>query len=582
MADKKVIKVALVFNATKETAPGKLKYLETFVPKTSCDQEIRQFFGTDLAMIAEELKLFNPDLIIHYGLGNGLLWQNTSMFPRPVLLNNNTLAELMDSVLYDEFFPVIKQAISKIDSVFSRPQNLNIAKTKEDLEYLRARCFKEEFGFDTETNFLNPFVELPVPQILCFSLAWLSDEEEGWCIPCNEALIESGLCEYTKEDSLKLANDIFFVSTVRKYCHNGGYDLIALYELLGKWVVNFAGDTMLLLNQYHNAIKSVALKNNTDLVNLPAYKDPIKEWLDSANLKAKRGQKLGWDAVPLDIIGPYAAMDAIAVVRLVNFLLTNLERDQIKFYRALPHKIMTLGNILAVDGYEISRDRYTLSKISLEHEIRNAYDDVVKNINQHITTQFNINSNDQVGEILFNKLKLPVLQKTKTGSPSVDVGSLDNLILFHPVIFKLVKYKKLNKLYTSYVTGYQGSLGRGSRHRTTGSRWVFNSGMKQINRTARLSASNMQTNEKKGRGGNILVLPAAGSYVKHYFEPKEVVKLENELYDMILEASPEAKEAVERTVGYDVEDYVKPAPPVKVPKPPKPPKPIKIKVPKKK
>lgn len=579
MADKKVIKVAIIFNCLKENAPEKIKYLETFIPKTSCPQEIKQYFGLDLTdlVVDQGLCLFDPHIIVHYGLGNGLLWESESLFVNAVtLFNNNTFAELLESVLYDEFFPTIKDAILKIDAIFSRPEKLFIAKTKEDLAYLRKRCFEEPFGFDTENNFLNPFIESPAPQMLCYSLAWLSDEHEGWCIPCNDNLIASGNCEFTKEESLKLAHDIFFESTQQKYCQNGGYDLIAIYELFGKHVIKFSADTMLLLNQYHNAVKSCALKNNTELVNLPSYKDPVKDWIEEANQKVKRGIKLGWDAVPLDIIGPYAAMDAIAVVRLMNFLFVNLEKSQWEFYKALPHKIMMLGNELSEEGYEISRDRYVLSKISLEKEVKAAYDEVINSVKNYTNADFNVNSPDQLGELLFVKLKLPILGKTKTKEPSTDIKVLDNLILFHPSIFKIIKFKKLNKLYTSYVMGYQGSLGRGSRHKTTGSRWVFNSSMKQINRTARLSASNMVTQEKKGKGGNILVLPAAGSYVKHYFQPKEVVKLENELYEMILQADSAANDTIKAAMAYDIKTYIKPAP---LPKPPKPPKQIKIKVP---
>lgn len=573
MAEKKVIRVAIVFNCLEKNAPEKIKYLETFIPNTSSPQEIKQYFGLDLASIVAEqgLSLYDPHIIVHYGLGNGLLWESDSLFCNATtLFNDNTFAELLDSVLYNEFFPVIKNAILKIDAVFSRPEKLFIAKTREDLKYIRNKCFSEAFGFDTENNFLNPFIESPVPHMICFSIAWLTDEHEGWCIPSNDMLIASGNCEFTKEEALQLANDIFFESPQQKFCQNGGYDLIALYELFGKQIKRFSADTMLLLNQFHNAVKSCALKNNTELVNLPSYKDPVKDWIEEANQKIKRGVKLGWDAVPLDIIGPYAAMDAIAVVRLMNFLFIHLEKSQWEFYKDLPHKIMMLGNELAIDGYEISRDRYILSKISLEKEIKIAYDEVINSVKAHIGTDFNVNSSDQLGDLLFNKLKLPILSKTKTKEPSTDIKVLDNLILFHPCIFKIVKFKKLNKLYTSYVMGYQGSLGRGSRHKTTGSRWVFNSSLKQINRTARLSASNMQTSEKKGKGGNILVLPAAGSYVKHYFEPKEVVKLENELYEMILQANSDAQETIKATMSYDVKTYIKPIPA---------PKPIKIKIP---
>ena len=67
--------------------------------------------------------------------------------------------------------------------------------------------------------------------MLCYSIAWLSDEEEGWCIPTNQNLITSGKCKFTVEESKKYAEKIFFESEQQMYIHNGAYDLLVLYEL---------------------------------------------------------------------------------------------------------------------------------------------------------------------------------------------------------------------------------------------------------------------------------------------------------------------------------------------------------------
>ena len=66
--------------------------------------------------------------------------------------------------------------------------------------------------------------------------------------------------------------------------------------------------------------------------------------------------------------------------------------------------------------------------------------------------EFNINSTKQLGEILFEKLKLPVIKKTKSGY-ATDVETLEKLKAEHPIIDKILEYRKLMKLNSTYVEG---------------------------------------------------------------------------------------------------------------------------------
>ena len=66
--------------------------------------------------------------------------------------------------------------------------------------------------------------------------------------------------------------------------------------------------------------------------------------------------------------------------------------------------------------------------------------------------EFNINSTKQLGEILFEKLKLPVYKKTKSGY-STDVDVLEKLKSEHPIIEKILSYRQIAKLNSTYVEG---------------------------------------------------------------------------------------------------------------------------------
>lgn len=539
---KKSIKVLILVNSLQTITPSGvnlLEKLETFVAKPpTCNLEVISLNTTSSTDALHAIATNAPDLCIHYGFGNGELFSHLedSFSNITFLYDNHSAAELFytDQYIY-KFFDSIKDTVIAIDSKKNWPSKLQIATSRDDLEYIRHRCFSESFGMDTETNFLNPFVKDPEPKLLCYSIAWPSDEEEGWCIPTSQHLIDSGNCQFSKDESWAIANEIFFESEKPMVIHNAQYDLLVLYELFnGRKPKNFFADTMLLLNLYHHAAKSSALKENTDLINLPAYKDPIKDWIN-AQPKVK-GKKYTFEDVPLSIIGPYAAMDAIAVVRLFNFLKKNMDRSLWEFYYKIPAKVLDLSNELTIKGYRVSQDRVAYSKIKLAKEISTSYSVALCSIPpRHLTPEFNINSGKQLAELLFTKLNLPVLKKTPKGTPATDSKSLDDLILFHPFIFHLVKYKKLSKLYGTYIKGLRGTLNSGSRHKPRYGNFTFNAQYRQLNRTARLGSSNMSGhNDIDKTGGNILTLPAKGSLVKHFLIPDEIVDLENKFYDKLV------------------------------------------------
>ena len=85
-------------------------------------------------------------------------------------------------------------------------------------------------------------------------------------------------------------------------------------------------------------------------------------------------------------------------------------------------------------------------------ELKDRIEILVKEIYELCGEEFNINSTKQLGEILFEKLKLPVVKKTKSGY-STDVDVLEKLRTEHPVIERLLEYRQLTKLNSTYVEG---------------------------------------------------------------------------------------------------------------------------------
>ena len=570
------VNIVLIINTPESNKDNKLiKDLETFIPlPPCCGINITTLCVTELTVaIMDIIEQNNPDLICHYGLGQSCFWPEHTTLVKiknkdiPLILDNHDTNNLFygTKFIYTTHFEVIKAAIAKIDLIKSRPTKLFTARTLDDLKYIENRNSIEPFGFDTETNFLNPFIKEPEPLLLCYSTSWLSDEEEGWTIPISQTLLDSGNCLYTLKQAKEHVIKAVLESPQQSFIHNAAYDLLVFFELFdGLQPKNFTACTMLLLSLYHHANKSAALKENTHLIGLPSYKDPVKNWIETQNKQKGISKKsLGYEDVPLEIISPYAAMDAIAVIRLVNFLRKNLSRSLWEFYFKVPHKILLTSNELACKGYTISRDRFNYTKFLLETQIREIYTKALDSVKEYTDPNFNIGSPKQLGELLFdeNKLNLPIFSKTTNGAPATNIKTLDDLILFHPFIFQLIKVKKLQKLYSTYsYKGYAGVLNEGSRKYKKTGNWTINAQYRQTNRTARLGSSNMnQHNGINKKGGNILVLPAQGSMIKQYFNPNIVSDAENILYQHIVSTlSDEDKKKLKDAEVYNLNTEIKP------------------------
>ena len=119
--------------------------------------------------------------------------------------------------------------------------------------------------------------------------------------------------------------------------------------------------------------------------------------------------------------------------------------------------------------------------------------------------EFNINSTQQLGNILFNKLQLPTFKKNKTGF-STDKDVLEKLMGKHDIIDKILEYRQLMKLKTTYVDGLKTKIAKDGRIHTT-----F---MQTVASTGRLSSTepNLQ---------NIPIRLELGSKIRSFFTAKE-------------------------------------------------------------
>jgi len=105
------------------------------------------------------------------------------------------------------------------------------------------------------------------------------------------------------------------------------------------------------------------------------------------------------------------------------------------------------------EGFRINRDM--LDKLGEKFKLE--LDKVQKEIYEFSEEEFNINSPKQLGKILFEKLDLPVIKRTKTGY-STNAEVLEALSEKHPIINKITYHRQLAKIYSTYVEGLKSVI----------------------------------------------------------------------------------------------------------------------------
>ncbi|MGC5324264.1 DNA polymerase I [Brevibacillus sp. SYSU BS000544] len=99
-------------------------------------------------------------------------------------------------------------------------------------------------------------------------------------------------------------------------------------------------------------------------------------------------------------------------------------------------------------GVKVDGERLNEMGVSLDQQL----EELTQKIHTLAGQEFNINSPKQLGEILYEKLDLPVLKKTKTG-PSTSADVLEKLAPYHPIIDTILHFRQLGKLRSTYIEG---------------------------------------------------------------------------------------------------------------------------------
>ncbi len=231
---------------------------------------------------------------------------------------------------------------------------------------------------------------------------------------------------------------IFEDTEIKKCGQNVKFDLLALSQY-GITVEGITFDTMiasyaLRADGQHN-LDSLAQEHLT--YKMISYGELVGTGKEKVNI---------WE-LPLEKIADYSAQDADITLRLHDVLKSKLQES--KMLKLCEEIEFPLILVLAdMEQAGVALDKNFLIGMSKQLEL--LLDSIVLDIHRMAGEKFNINSTQQLSDILFNKLKLPVVRKTKTGY-STDVGVLEILRNEHPIVERLLEYRQLSKLKSTYI-----------------------------------------------------------------------------------------------------------------------------------
>ena len=288
---------------------------------------------------------------------------------------------------------------------------------------------KGEFAVDTETNSLDPHKAELVGISLCI------EPGKACYIPLKHDLQKL----LNKDDILKKLKPLLEDKSTKKIGQNIKYDLIVFYY--HGINLNSVEDTMLMSytldagNHRHNM---------NDLAEIHLNHKTIK----FKDLVGSGKNQITFDKVNIDKATEYAAEDADITLRLYKFFSKRLKDEKLLHIYEVFEKPMI--NILAkMEIHGIKIDKGLLKKASEKFEVE--IKKIEKKIFKISKREFNIGSTKQLGEIMYNELKISNLKKTRKGSYATSASVLEDLAFKGHDLPKLIlDWRQVSKLKNTY------------------------------------------------------------------------------------------------------------------------------------
>ena len=429
----------------------------------------------DLARLSRQLATIHTNVPVNYRL------KDFSLSPPDL----NHLKEIFKEL---EFNKLLKELSEKKGSESTTRDYRLITDRNELLVLLEDLRKAASFSIDLETTSPYPMWA----DLVGISLSYAP--HQAFYIPLGHQG-EEKTRQLPLREVLEELRPILEDGEIKKVGQNIKYDWIVL-KRYGIHLQGIDGDTMIasyLLNP---------TKHNHNLNEI------AQEYLDRSLTNYKEVVGTGTKAVTFDQIDlekarDYSCEDAEVTFQLSHLLLPKLKEGGLQdlFDQVEMPLVMVLAK-MEMNGVKIDLDLLQEYSKEIETQLQQKGERIYGLAGE----VFNINSSQQLGKILFEKLKLPVVKRTKTGS-STDVEVLTKLSLQHDLPFEILGYRNLSKLKSTYIDALPKLI-----HPKTGR--VHTSYNQTVTATGRLSSSdpNLQ---------NIPVRAEEGNRIRQAFIPEE-------------------------------------------------------------
>lgn len=451
-----------------------LATIKTDVPVTFDEEALRRSPVDEEALrkIFEELEFRN--------LAERILGKNT---PTPPAAESTPV----QGSLFDLFATegTSEEKYSTLRDVNSTPHAYQLFNKEEDmvrLAHTLETC--QKFAFDTETTGIEPMTAELV------GMSFAIDEGEAYYVPVPDE-------KAAAERIVNIFKKALENPSSQKIGQNIKYD----YIMMRRYGVRPAGaffDTMVA----HYLLQPEQRHNMDYLAEIYlGYKTIHIEELIGPKGKGQRSMR---DVAPEQVC-PYAAEDADITLQLKNRLEAELAREGMEplFYDIEMPLVRVLAE-MEICGVRIDTEALRRSSADLGKRLAA----IEQEIYELAGTPFNISSARQVGEILFERLKIDEkARKTKTGQYSTTEKVLEKLRYRHPVVDKILTYRGLRKLLSTYIDALPELI-----NPATGK--IHTSFNQTVTATGRLSSSNPNLQ-------NIPIRDDEGREIRRAFIPEE-------------------------------------------------------------
>jgi len=331
--------------------------------------------------------------------------------------------------------------------------------TKESFNrLLDSITLEDQIALDTETTSTDSHKAELVGISIC------ADEQKAYYIPLKHNMANN----LETENVLKKLQQTLKGKTI--IAHNFKYDLIVL-ENAGWKISNKIFDTM-IAHYLINPTSRHSLDNC-------AVEEFAYEMMPISELIGKGKKQITFDLVPTDQAAKYAAEDAYITFKLYEIYLEKLKENKVyKLFETIEIPLIYVLANMEQNGVYI--DKKMLTQLSKENQ--NRLGELTRKIYEIAGSQFNLNSPQQLSQVLFEDLGIKPVKKTKTGF-STNITVLETLAKDHEIARLLIEYRQISKLESTYVSALPELI-------STNTTRVHSSFNQTVASTGRLSSSN--------------------------------------------------------------------------------------------